>query len=348
LGARPVVTDGSVIFTFADANFRLIAVRLRVHAVLPEATQDFTYAEGIWTLRLKLPSVQRLEYLIELAYPDGRRELIPDPANPHRVSGVFGEKSVIEVPDYRPPAWLDYEGVSGTRTPLSVRCDSIAATIRGERWAPDLLPDEEAAPLVIVHDGPEYDRLGRLIDWAAGSIAAERLPPFRIALLAPGDRNRWYAADPRYATALVSEVIPTLALLSPASCRIGLGASLGALALLHAHQSNPGSFDALFLQSGSFFTPDLDPQEREFSRFESITRFTAELGQAITYPEPLPVVLTCGLAEENLANNRHMATMLRHLGYPCQLVEVPDAHNYTGWRDAWDPHLNDLISELRR
>ncbi len=30
-------------------------------------------------------------------------------------------------------------------------------------------------------------------------------------------------------------------------------------------------------------------------------------------------------------------------GYPARLVEVPDAHNYVGWRDAFDPALTDLL-----
>jgi enterochelin esterase family protein len=57
----------------------------------------------------------------------------------------------------------------------------------------------------------------------------------------------------------------------------------------------------------------------------------------------VPVVLTCGLAEENLANNREMARALAGQGYPARLAEVPDAHNFTGWRDALHPHLTDLL-----
>ena len=51
----------------------------------------------------------------------------------------------------------------------------------------------------------------------------------------------------------------------------------------------------------------------------------------------MPTVLTCGIAEENLANNRDMAHTLREHGYPVRLVEVPDAHNFVAWRDAWHP-----------
>jgi hypothetical protein len=29
-----------------------------------------------------------------------------------------------------------------------------------------------------------------------------------------------------------------------------------------------------------------------------------------------------------------------------KLHEVPDAHNYTAWRDALDPHLSRLLSQV--
>jgi enterochelin esterase family protein len=50
--------------------------------------------------------------------------------------------------------------------------------------------------------------------------------------------------------------------------------------------------------------------------------------------------------EENLANNREMVRALRAQGYPAELFEVPDAHNYVAWRDAFDPHLTGLLAEV--
>jgi len=45
-------------------------------------------------------------------------------------------------------------------------------------------------------------------------------------------------------------------------------------------------------------------------------------------------------------NNREMARMLGQQGYPVELVEVPDAHNFTAWRDAFDPHLTRLLRRV--
>jgi enterochelin esterase family protein len=60
----------------------------------------------------------------------------------------------------------------------------------------------------------------------------------------------------------------------------------------------------------------------------------------------VPVVLTCGAIEENAQNNRLMAQALRAAGYQADLHEVPDVHNYTAWRDAFDPHLSGLLRQV--
>jgi enterochelin esterase family protein len=124
---------------------------------------------------------------------------------------------------------------------------------------------------------------------------------------------------------------------------VGMGASLGGLAMLHAQRALPGLFGALFLQSSSFLTVDLDPQEQHrFSRFGQVSVYVADVLRSVPH-QTVPIVMTCGLAEENLANNRQMAAMLTRQGYRTELVEVPDAHNYVGWRDAFDPALTTLL-----
>jgi enterochelin esterase-like enzyme len=122
-----------------------------------------------------------------------------------------------------------------------------------------------------------------------------------------------------------------------------MGASLGALAMLHAHRSFPRTLGGLFLQSGSFFTPRLDPQEWRFPRFARIVRFVRGMDRNAQYAMPVPVTMTVGTVEENAANNRQMAHVLGEQGYEVDLQEIPDMHNYTGWRDALDPHLGGLL-----
>lgn len=338
---QPLVTDTAVTFRLSDPSARLRGVRLYQEVRVPGQQLDFGWAEGVWTLLLPRPAVNRMEYLFELRHANDSRETIPDPANPLRAAGAFGDKSVIEFPEYEPPRWLDWPDAVGEAVPFAVDSTALGATVHGSVWTPDGLT--EPAPLVVAHDGPEYAALGGLLHYLQALIQAGELPPLRVALLAPGERNNWYGANPAYARAMATEVLPTL---PAATRRVGAGASLGALAMLHAHRSHPECFDGLFLQSGSFFTPTLDAHERRFERFEPVSRFVAEVTEAVADPAPVPVAMTCGSLEENLANNRAMADTLRALGYSTSLREVADVHNFTAWRDALDPALTALLREV--
>jgi enterochelin esterase family protein len=175
-------------------------------------------------------------------------------------------------------------------------------------------------------------------------IGAGHVPPYHLVLLPPGDRLEWYSASPAYARALARDVLPKLAAeLGGARPVVGVGASLGALAMLHCQRRHPDGFAGLFLQSGSFFQPQHDRQEAGFARWLRIVRFTGQLHRAATGPA-VPALLTCGRVEENLANNREATRTLWRQGYPAALYEVPDAHTWTGWRDAFDPYLVDLMN----
>ncbi|HEY2272283.1 MAG TPA: alpha/beta hydrolase-fold protein [Jatrophihabitantaceae bacterium] len=337
-----VVDEDGVTFVLADRNRRLAGVRLVQDLGLAELV--FVRERTEWWLRLPRPPVDRMEYLFEVEDGNGHRHTIPDPTNPDRAPGAFGEKSVITFPGYAPPAWLGAPGVDGEYLPFEVEAPLLGAadtTVGGTVWQPTGLAGP--APLLVVHDGPEYAQLGDLVGYLAAGIASGELPPLRAALVGPGERNAWYSANPDYAETLVEALLPAL---PPSTVRVGVGVSLGALSMLHVHRTYPDVFDALLLQSGSFFAPDLDGQESEFSGWEPVTEFVATVHDAESDPHPVPVAMTCGIPEENLANNQRMAETLLRLGYPVQIATTRDAHNYTAWRDALHPHLTELVDTV--
>ena len=90
--------------------------------------------------------------------------------------------------------------------------------------------------------------------------------------------------------------------------------------MLVAHRSSPQTFDGLFLQSGSYFQPGLDDQERGFSEFQRIARSVAGvLASAGSRRVRYRRCLTCGGIEENLGNNRAMLIALyRRKAYPAE------------------------------
>ena len=125
---------------------------------------------------------------------------------------------------------------------------------------------------------------------------------------------------------------------------MGAGASLGALALLHAQRRHPGVLGGLFLQSGSFFRQRFDRHESRFPRFGRIARFVGRVLAPDAWDDAVPVRMTCGTVEENLRNNRAVASALARQGYDVALHEARDAHNWVAWRDSLDPHLLDVLA----
>ena len=378
--------DGAAVtFRFPDPGYRLAGVRLSQDVRIPGDLLDFHRAaadagDGAaadagdgWELTVARPPVTRMEYLFELRYPDGGAETATDPGNPRQVQGAFGPKSVLEFPSYRPPRWLTAKAEPGRSATFEVPAESLDGAVAVRTWAPDSARDEDVLPLLVAHDGPEYDALASLTHYLAAGVAGGWLPRLRAALLSPGPRDRWYSANPRYARALARAVIPALDRRLATSVRIGMGTSLGGLAMLHAHCRFPQVFDGLFLQSGSFFCPRFDDHERQFPYYPRVVSFVASVlpraaqhgaaqhgaaqhgaaqhgaarRSAAQHPDrPVPTTLTCGAIEENVDNNRLMAQALRARGYPVTWHELPDMHNYTAWRDAFDPHLTRLLRQV--
>ncbi len=346
----PRVGEETIRFSFPDADRHLQAVRLHQDLVRPRNGPEFVLLPGTrgWVCHFPRLDVARMEYKIELIHPGGETEIICDPWNEGRVGGAFGDKSVIEFDGYDPPRWLDHEAPPGSIEPLEIKSRAVRARINGFMWTSHGASDTDVLPLLIAHDGPEYAQLSSLTRFLDVSVAEGRLPAMRAALLAPpADRNETYSASAAYARALAHEILPAVGALVPTAhgrrMRAAMGASLGGLSLLHAHRVYPASFGALYLQSGSFFRQRFDKQESGFPRFRRIARFAGQVLATEDWPYPIPVTMTCGAVEENLTNNTATRDALVCQGYDLSFVENRDAHNYTAWRDTFDPHLVDLL-----
>jgi len=233
----------------------------------------------------------------------------------------------------------------GTLRRLRLESRRLRSDVGGLLWSAADTDPAEPLPLLIVHDGPEYAEFADLLRFFDHLMDFGDVPDFRAALLAPpGDRNESYSASARYGNALAAELLPALADEAPVTgAPVLAGASLGALAALHAHWLHPGAFAGLFLQSGSFFRRRFDSHESHFPRFGRITRFVSTVSGGRGAPERIPVTITCGMGEENLGNNRFLASVLDRDGWPVKLVEHPDAHNWVSWRDSLHPHLAELL-----
>jgi enterochelin esterase-like enzyme len=339
----PVVDGQQIRFSLPDPDKRLAGVRLLQDVRIPGKLLDFSWADGTWAVRVDQPPVDRLEYKLEITRADGGHESVTDPGNRLTAPGAFGDKSVLEFAGYQRPSWLDRPAPAGRSRDLEISSRSVRGGVHGRLWSPPGTETNEPLPLLVVHDGPEYDELAQLTKYLSVLISEGRIPRLRAALLAPGPRDDWYSADGAYTRALCLAVLPYLKDTVATTRTIGMGASLGALAMLHAHRGHAHSFDALFLQSGSFFHAGHDAHERRFSHYDRVVRSASTVLRSKGHRDPVPTVLTCGTIEENIENNRIMARALGAQRYDVALHEVRDVHNYVAWRDAFDPHLSGLL-----
>lgn len=349
---EPLVGDHHVVFRLADQDAALEKVELSQEVRRPRLGPPFAYEpeSRLWALRFDRPDADRMEYMFHLIHRDGAEEWIGDPGNPLVAPGPFGAKSVIEWPGYSPPPWLQQEAPAGSKREMTITTRSPRAAFRVIVWSAPGLEDDAPAPLLVVHDGPEYDELSLLTSLLEIRCADGELPKLRAALIAPVDRNNSLSASAAYSRAFAYDLLPGIERSAPTphgrSMRIGMGASLGGLSMLHIHRSGPATFGALFLQSGSYFRQRYDSQESDFPRFRRISRFVGQVLTAEEWAHPIPVTMTCGTIEENLANNRAVRAALARQGYEVSLIENRDGHNWVGWRDTFDPHLVRLLQQM--
>ena len=92
----PRVREDAVDFTLPDPGHRFHKVVLGQEVSRPRPGPPFEWRDGAWRLTFPRPEVDRLEYLIGV---DGT--FVPDPGNALRAGGPFGDKSVVEWPEYR-------------------------------------------------------------------------------------------------------------------------------------------------------------------------------------------------------------------------------------------------------
>ena len=340
----PKLLDDHVRFRFDPADAGVTGVVLQCERAVA-GPREFRREGAGWVLDLPRPALQRLEYRFAVAR-GGDIEVVLDPANPATVRTAFGDRSVLEMPGYAPPWWLTAPAVEGVMESMSLAgetADEVPVTV----WRPAGLADDEPAPMLLVHDGAEYDQLARITTYCGALVAAGTLPPHRVALAHPVMRDAWYSGSPQYLRTIADAGLDRLgerfAVHRPV---VVVGASLGGLTALLLGLLGAPRVGGVLAQSGSFFQVRHDDSESGYRYFGRISRLVQGVLDMRHAEHPLVVGMTCGGLEENVANNRDMAAALRRAGHDVTLREVPDLHNYTSWRDALDPTLTEVLHRV--
>ncbi len=303
-----------------------------------ENPQPLTQVEkGVWEIAFDLPPNAYLEYAF---YDPNARKRFSDPLNKKSVyNGVGGYNHYFYMPEVRPTPWakLPPGGLRGkiTHHTLPARYVTAGKKRRVSLYQP---PMDESVPLLVVYDGPDYLRRGKLATIVDNLIAARRIRPLAIAFLQNGGAARmveYGQAEPTLAF-VMGQVMPFAArelhLLDyqkqPGVHGV-MGASMGGLMSVFTALKLPEVFGKAIGQAGAF---------------ELWGHETTTMQMVRHFPKPdARLWLDCGAMDFLLAPNRKMAALLAEKCYDFTYRENGGAHNYTTWRDACVEGLETLF-----
>ena len=305
-----------MVFRLDDPEHELTPVRLWEELGLPAESLDFDQVDGGWELRLPRPTVHRMEYLFEVTGADGEHAMSIDPSNPRLVGGAVRRALGARLPGL-PRAGLARRRAGALRAePLAVD-GSPLGTVELQVWSPADADPAEPLPLLVSHDGPEFAAYAGLTHYAGAMVADEELPRMRLALVTPGPRNAWYAANlglrrrahPRACCRRCARCTrPTTTGADGRQPGRARGAARRVDAPGHVRRAVPAV--GLVLHHA---TPTR--RRRSSPDFARGHRLRAPGARRDRRPRARrPWRMTCGSAEENVHNNRVMAAQLSELG----------------------------------
>jgi enterochelin esterase family protein len=282
-------------------------------------------APGVWMHTLALPRDAYMEY----AFVRGERR-VPDPLNPRAAPNGIGEVNhFFYMPDAAPtPLARRERGVPRGAVTRYVAEDEWLVV--GGRRAVYLYqpPVDEACPLLVVLDGPDYLRRAKLPALVDNLIAQKRIRPIALAMVAHGGKARMieYGCSEVALGLMLMKVLPLarehLNLIDihtqPGAYGV-LGASLGGLAALYFGLCTPQVFGKVLSQSGAFSAMGYDYVVFDLVRDGGVRR--------------LKIWLDAGKFEGLLAANQRMRDLLTAKGYAVAYREYSGGHNFPSWRD---------------
>jgi len=282
----------------------------------------------LWSYSMSLAPDAYVEY----AFLDPKtHQLLPDPLNPNRIwNGINAYNSYFYMPHSGPtPLMQSSKGVTrGTVTRHLVPTKEYVANANRIVYLYQP-PVKKPVPLLVVYDGPDYLKHGKLNIIVDNLIASQRVRPFAMAMVQNGGRARTleYSCSEAVLEFVFDCVIPLaqeyLILTPPGGEPYGvLGASLGGLMAMYTGMRLPQVFGKVLSQSGAFIL-----SEHEF--------VVIDLVRYAPRPE-IDIWMNAGRYEKLLDENRQMYSLLKEQKYKVKYHEYPGGHNYTSWRnDIW-------------
>lgn len=293
-------------------------------------------ATDVWFYVLELPEGSRVEYKFEVS-SQRQSGWIRDPLNSRVAHDPFGANSVCHAVGYETPDWIEERPGTpkGSLEERVFHSRALAAERRVVLYRPARYRESRRYPLLVVHDGRDYQRFASLTAVLDNLIHRLDIPGLIVVLTQPADRTEQYRDSAEHARYLAEELVPTLEselpLIGAPAGRGLMGASLGAVASLSTAIRYPQVFGRLLLQSGSFAFSDIGDHDRGpiFDPIaDMVNRYRAD-----PFLVSERVFVSCGTYESLIYENRSLVPLLERTGMGVRYVEARDGHNWENWRD---------------
>ncbi|WP_083652774.1 alpha/beta hydrolase-fold protein [Serinicoccus sp. CNJ-927] len=298
---------------------------------VPEGVQP------LWYVTIELPAASRVEYQIEVRVGEAV-ETFNDPLNPHVAHSPVGSSSVCQAAGYETPEWVvpQPDARAGELIDLPLPSRALRRTTHNRVYLPARFRRSSHYPLLVVHDGDDYLTYTAMRTVLDNLIHDLDMAETIVVFSNPGDRLREYPNYAPHARHLTTELLPAieeqLPVIRRADARCLMGASFGAVASLSTAARDPGVWDNLFLQSGSFVFTDIGSDHGGGPAFDPVVKFMNRYRE-----EPQRVAermfITCGVYEPLIVPNRSMVPVFESTGARVQYVESRDGHSWENWRD---------------
>lgn len=331
----PIVEGGTCTFLFRG-DVHQVALRHWIHGLETAASFARIPHTDVWYHVLELPERSRIEYKFEVTVGQETR-WIHDPLNPKLARDPYGANSVCHSEGYDIPDWI-HEDPSVPRGSLQERV-MASQVLGGQRrvtiYRPARFRESRRYPLLIVHDGRDYQRFASMQTVLDNLIHRLDIAGLVVAFTDPPDRMDQYRDSPEHAAYIAEELVPALEaelpLIGTPAGRGLMGASLGAVATLSTAIRYPDVFGRLLLQSGSFAFSDIGSHDRG-PIFDPIAEMVNSYRDRPTAVSER-VFVSCGAYESLIYENRSLVPVLQSTGMNVEYVESRDGHNWENWRD---------------
>jgi len=201
-------------------------------------------------------------------------------------------------------------------------------------FLPSETQPDESYPLLVLHDGPDYFNLGRIVTQATHLIAEGEIKPL-VMVAVPVDKEKRTSEyspighrQPNHIRMIIDELLPLIRQEFPVSSRkedlvIG-GSSLGGTVSLHLALQFPEVCQNVLTQSGAFLTATNEAIIKEHS-LEHLTIY-----QSIGLSETaVPTHMgTLDLVARNREVHRHLQEKKANVRY----VEAEGDHTWGFWQ----------------